>query len=99
MKTIGIDMGGVIKVDSGEEEIPGSLDALRLLKKSYQIFIFTTHPDIARSWLERHAPDLLDLEITNIKHPATAYIDDLGIRFTSWEDILKLLLKLRSRHV
>lgn len=91
-KIIAIDMGGVIKVDGGEMAISGSLDAIRKLKNlGYKIFIFTTDPDTSRNWIGRNAPDLKDLEITNIKKPASVYIDDLGFRFISWEETLKEL--------
>ena len=29
-----------------------------------------------------------EIEITNIKLPAIAYIDDLAIKFTNWKEIL-----------
>ena len=73
----------------------------KLMSLGYEIFIFTTrtnHEDI-RVWIREKAieegidPDiaieLSAVEITNIKKPAVAYIDDRGLRFTNWRDTLK----------
>lgn len=42
-----------------------------------------------RRWMKKHG--FPPMEVTNIKKPATLYIDDRGYRFTNWADISKLL--------
>jgi len=46
-----------------------------------------------RDWFIKHnAADLADLQITNRKPLAVAYIDDRAIRFTDWEQALAEVL-------
>ena len=96
-KTIAIDFDGVIhKYSKGwkdgacyDDPMEGSLEALnRLKRKGYNIVIFTAREDIGavQWWFEDHAGWVP--EVTNRKPIAIAYIDDRGIRFTNWKDIL-----------
>lgn len=58
------------------------------------------HSDLKTVWFkdERDIPDLWEdrdvVLIARRKMPALAYIDDLGIRFTSWEQALADLAKV-----
>lgn len=95
IKTIFIDMGGVIKVDGGEEEIEGGLKGIRELQlRGYNVVIFTTHPEVAKNWFKNHNFDVKDLEITNIKRARkegeyiVGYVDDLAFNFTNWNNLL-----------
>ena len=59
-----------------------------LLEDGYEVVIFTARPntkDIPK-WLKRWG--IPQLKITDRKIAALAYIDDRGIRFTNWRDIL-----------
>jgi len=64
-----------------------------LLKEGYEIWIFTTRAESEwediYGWLLKWK--IPPLRITNIKRNATIYLDDRGVRFTSWQDFCKLL--------
>ena len=53
---------------------------------------FETYSQIqtGRNW--REFTFIGELAYTNAKLPALAYIDDRGIRFTNWEDIVKYFI-------
>lgn len=61
-----------------------------LIKAGYKIVIFTARErqdyKKIKEWLKLHR--FPELEITNKKITALAYIDDRAIRFTSWPDIV-----------
>lgn len=43
------------------------------------------------NWLKANGfQNVEDIEITDRKPPATAYIDDRAVRFTNWADMVKL---------
>ncbi len=43
-----------------------------------------------KEWLEVWGVENTDtLEVSNIKKPATVYVDDRALRFTNWPDILR----------
>jgi hypothetical protein len=82
-----------------DEPVEGAFDALLWLLGTYAVFIHTTRdPYQVAAWVEErsvipcrgtHAPPEFWNErgvllVTNRKLPAVAYIDDRGIRFTSW---------------
>jgi len=80
-----------------DEPVEGSLSALvELYNKGYKVVIFTTREDInlVHIWIEEQCDKYflevreLDFEVTNKKPPAIAYIDDRGIRFTNWKDMM-----------
>lgn len=91
---------------------PGALDALRRLMSAHAVFIFTSRDPVTVSgWLNDHGlparaqrPEDRNqswterglLYVTNRKLLAVAYIDDLAIRFTSWEQALADLEKVLS---
>lgn len=101
-KTIAIDFDGVIhKYSKGwhggsiyDDPVEGAMEAMcHLHGKGYEIVIFTTRINFGeiKQWIISHLPDShkdIDFEVTNIKPPAVAYIDDRAIRFTNWKDVL-----------
>ncbi|MEV3986620.1 hypothetical protein [Nonomuraea sp. NPDC049758] len=90
----------------------GALDGLRTLMEHYSVFIHTsrTPADVA-DWLAAHellvATDPSDdlrfwvergvLLVTNRKLPASVYLDDRAVRFTSWPQALHDLLPDQDR--
>lgn len=99
-RTIAIDFDGVIHgyskgfkgSDIYDPPVEGAIDALwRLRAAGFKLVIFTSRNDTipqVKEWCKKYlVPD--DIEVTNRKPPALAYIDDRGIRFTNWIDILK----------
>lgn len=76
----------------------------KLMDGGYSVYILTTRdPQAVQNWLGMHGDGLGSVilppgtnfhtsktlvGISNIKLPAIAYIDDRGIRFTNWKDIL-----------
>ena len=99
MKTLAIDFDNTIHDKA--HPIPekrmgppkeGAQEALQALKMQYRIVIHSVWADekykqIIADWLEFY--QIPYDEITNVKPAAEAYIDDKGIRFTSWEEVLK----------
>ena len=80
-----------------DEPVEGALRGLlELCMKGYKIVIFTTREDTTsiKEWIHRkydfYFPnqEIFEFEVTNKKPPAIAYIDDRGIRFTNWKDML-----------
>ena len=77
--------------------IEGAFDALKMLVDcGYKVVIFTVRKnhDKIREWADRFPGGSIirQLEITNTKPIAMAYIDDRGIRFTNWPDMLKYFM-------
>lgn len=78
--------------------MPGAITALwDLYERGYDIVVHTcrtNHDEIhamIEQWLDDEDPDnpgCFPFRVTNIKPPAIAYIDDRGVRFTDWKDIL-----------
>lgn len=95
-KRICVDFDGVIhRYSKGyqdgsiyDEPVEGAKEAMEKLKEvGYEVIIFTTRAPIEIiDWVQKHQIPYDD--ITKIKIPAMAYIDDRGIRFTNWKDIL-----------
>lgn len=90
MPTVAVDLDGVLHAYHGWKGPdvmnglnPGARDFLEALAKGgYTVVVYTSRPvEYVRPWLEEH--DLADLvaDVTNIKPPAVAYIDDRAIRF------------------
>ena len=72
------------------EPMEDALDAIKLFKKmGNEVWVFTSNedPDGVRLWLNTNG--FPELEVTNIKKPAHAYIDDRAIRFDNWQNIRK----------
>ena len=99
-KTICIDFDGVIHAYSKgwhdgtayDDPVPGAFEAIKKLRsKGYNIVILSARPaHVMGQWfLDRWPQGYGDIpEVTNTKPIAIAYIDDRGIRFTNWKDIL-----------
>jgi hypothetical protein len=104
MKTIAVDFDGVIhKYSKGymdgsiyDEPMDGAMEAIHFLwKRGYTVVCLTARPDLegVKKWIfERIGPytpeQYKSFDVTNIKPKAIAYIDDRGLRFTSWRDML-----------
>lgn len=99
-KTIAVDFDGVIhKYSEGwkdgsiyDDPVEDSIKMIKLLKhKGYEIIVFTAREANqlieVTDWLIYNG--FPNLTVTNIKPQAIAYIDDRGIRFTNWNDIVK----------
>jgi hypothetical protein len=121
VQTVAIDFDGVIhSYDKGwqggklyGDPIPGAFDAIRLLMRTYAVFIHTSRDPVqVIRWIEDKSEipyicqtnpgmefwsDQGKLLVTNQKLPAAAYIDDRGIRFTDWTQALNDLSILVRR--
>lgn len=102
MDNICIDFDGVIHIMKGYDNnydgwkngaiegtlVPGAKEAIEKLQKKYNVIIFTAREDIkaVAGWLFNN--DIHDVEVTNKKVPAVAYIDDHAIRFIDWESCM-----------
>lgn len=99
-KTIAVDFDGVLhKYSEGWKD--GSIydnpveDSIKMIWKlvdiGYEVVVFTAREtkqlDDVLEWLIVNG--FPTLPVTNIKPQAIAYIDDRGIRFTNWQDIIK----------
>ena len=105
LNNIAIDFDGVIhNFDKGwhdgtcyGEPLPGSLEAIKILSKKYNIIIFTakaknnrplvndkTGTELVKEWLEKYNVMQYVQDITSEKPRAKIYIDDNGYRFSSW---------------
>lgn len=85
-----------------DDPMPGALNGLRALMERYAVFVHTSRDRIkVANWLYRRgfAICVADapltfwnergvLLVTNRKLPAVAYIDDRGVRFESWDQVL-----------
>ena len=99
-QSIAVDFDGVIHNKSNPlpgrkmgGPIEGSKEALEYLRDlGYRIIIFSywasseKNIKVIEDWLKFYGMPYN--EITNIKPNAEAYIDDKGIRFTTWEETL-----------
>jgi hypothetical protein len=89
--------------------VDGAFEGLDALMMQHSVFIFTSRdPKSVSEWLakagfatttEVPARGFWDergrLLVTNRKLPALAYLDDRGVRFTSWDQALADLRELR----
>ncbi len=85
--------------------LPGAAEALKELANKYTVIIYTckanperplingmTGIELIWEWLESHNLDKFISDITFDKVNASYYIDDKGIRFNNWDDVLKKVL-------
>jgi len=87
-----------------QNEVPGAINAIAtLFFLGYNVIIFTArdqseHPTI-KKWIcnklidtfgdDDRLQEIFDnLTVTNIKPKAVMYIDDRGVRFTNWDDMM-----------
>jgi predicted phosphatase len=63
-----------------------------LVDRGFKLVVFTTREDTkaVSKWLQKNG--FVQMDVTNVKPIAVAYIDDRGIRFTNWEDIVKYFI-------
>jgi len=89
-KTLMIDLDGVLNKYTKYDEnfIPpireGAAEFLHRLcsLNKYELVLFTTRPEkLAAKWLEDNNISCYFKEITNIKKPASIYIDDRALKF------------------
>ena len=80
-----------------DEPVEGAIEALCTLRKFFDVVIFTAQSQRGKvrneeiqDWLARHG--IKDIVVTNVKMPAMVYIDDRGLRFTNWSDMLRYFL-------
>lgn len=75
----------------------GAIEALeRLMSRGYRMVIFTCRAETQEGaiavyeWIDKHLniDSRYNIEVTDKKPKAIAYIDDRGIRFTNWPDVL-----------
>ena len=96
-KVLALDFDGVIHKYSGgykdgsiyDDPMEGAVEGITKLKEAgYELIIYTTRPNIEdiKKWLMKHIG--FEIEIADRKPKAMAYIDDRGIRFTNWKDVL-----------
>lgn len=113
--TVAIDFDGVIhKYSKGwqdgsiyDEPVEGVAEALYLLSLRFNLVIYTARQDKEavkqwineRVWNGNKALKPIDIEITNYKPPAIAYIDDRAIRFTDWSNTLECLRKITKQDI
>ena len=86
-----------------QEPQAGAKEIINKLAKHYEIVILTTRAngeimgdvdqkiETVGNWLKKHG--ILYDRITAIKPMAQAYIDDRGLRFTTWQDMSNYFLQ------
>ncbi len=85
--------------------IKGSLEALATLSSQFNIIVHTakakpdrplvngkTGEELVWEWLKQYNVSQYVDEVTSEKPRALYYIDDKGLRFEDWDNMLKLLL-------
>lgn len=100
-RTIAVDFDGVIHdykngFQDGSiygEPVEGAIKGIKKLQEEgYTIVVFTARNNdnlwLVEAWLGEVC-GLGNIKVTNKKIPALAYIDDRGIRFTNWQDVVK----------
>jgi ABC-type sugar transport system substrate-binding protein len=86
--TLAVDFDGVINTD--DVLVEGCAAALRQLSKRYKMVVFTARGDLdmVHAYLVANGIRQHFKGITNRKPNAEVYLDDRGLKFTSWEQAL-----------
>jgi len=116
-KQIAIDFDGVIHNNSKgffdgtvyDDPIPGSINAIKELSKTYTIVIYTakakpdrplvngkTGEELIWEWFDKHNISSYIKEVTCEKPRAIVYIDDKAIRFENWNLTLNTLKNITN---
>lgn len=70
--------------------VEGAIAAIKKLQDAgYHVRCCTSRNDTlpaVQEWLDKHG---INIEASNKKVPCIAFIDDRGIRFTNWPDVLR----------
>lgn len=87
-KTIAIDFDATIHKYKGWNEgkldapIDGAMEGIeKLIRRGFKVVIFTTRDaDTVKLWMHQYG--FPELEVTAVKPPAVAYLDDRAVLFT-----------------
>jgi hypothetical protein len=103
-KTLTIDFDGVVHGytkgwQDGEiydDLVEGTAEALKILSEQYDLILQSARiteqgTKGIEKYLKEKGIDKYFVEVTNEKKPSERYIDDKGLKFTSWETALKEL--------
>jgi hypothetical protein len=92
LRTLAIDLDGVLHAysrgwsggDLYDDPVPGAVEAMWALCHDWNLVVFTARRELApvANWLNTHG--FPEMDVTNQKPPAYAYIDDRAIEFKSW---------------
>jgi len=87
-----------------DEPVEGAIEGIKYLAKKYRLVIYTckgrperplvdgkTGIELIWEWLDKYGIREYIDEVTGWKPRAKAYIDDKGIRFESWNQIMEVL--------
>ncbi len=88
-KTVAVDFDGVLNLYNGwqgEDELfqprENAQQFLALLAADYEVIIHSTRsPTKIRRWLDEHGLAGYVADVTSVKPPAVAYVDDRAVRF------------------
>jgi len=85
-----------------DDPVDGAREALEKLSQKYDVVVFTTKAkkdrglidgksgtELVWEWLEKNQMAKYITKVTSEKPRAVAYIDDKGIAFDNWENIIK----------
>lgn len=96
-KTLAVDLDGALHAYSRgwsggalyDDPMPGAVEAMWTLSLKWRLVVFTARRDLQAvlRWLNTHG--FPEMEVTNQKPPAWAYIDDRAIEFKSWQQTLE----------
>ena len=89
MQTVCVDFDGTIHQYNGckgaemfEGPIDGAKDFLWDLSRRFKVVIFTTRRAVlVREWLIKWGMSEFVADVTDVKPPAVAYVDDRAVRF------------------
>lgn len=104
-KTVAVDFDGVLNLYSGwqgEDELfqprENVQQFLALLAADYHVVIHSTRDPVRiRRWLDEHCLSGYVADVTSVKPPALAYVDDRAVPFTGdYGDVLVQLSTFKT---